>query len=67
MIIHDKHLTLDSLQGFLYALQTLLQISTHIIADNDDTQFHASSEVSAKQRLTLGNTKGRQSSNITAR
>ena len=52
VVIHHKNLTLDSFKGFLYALQTLFQIAAHIIADDDNTQFHAS--VSASQRLSLG-------------
>ena len=52
VIVHHKHLTLDTLEGSLYALQTLLQIAAYIIADNHHAQLHAlsSSVVSAIQR-----------------
>ena len=66
-IVNDKHLALDTLKGLFHTLKTLLQIVSYVIADNDDTQFHSSDAVSARQRFRLGNTNGKQSSSIMAK
>ena len=54
IVVHDKHLTIDSFEGFADTLQTLIQQLADIIADNDYADF-------------LGHTNGIQSKRITPR
>ena len=63
----DWYGALDTLKGLFHTLKTVLQIVSYVIADNDDTQFHSSDAVSARQRFRLGNTNGKQSSSIMAK